>query len=220
MSLKPVDFLEELQTEFPDIAAEVAEMANLYQRKLWHQLTQKIELAYSSAGFNRGDLPVRLFRGFIADFAHKINLLKLAHFAVHASKHQSGAQASIEFLNSVIEQLKVIKGAKVAEPVLFLNMHVAQFKLEAGDDAKALVEEGKSTLASLSGADPSVSAAVHYVASLYYKRTSDFAEFYRSTLMYLSFVSSESLPEVCVCEGADAMHACMPRLYACYACAL
>ena len=41
--------------------------------------------------------------------------------------------------------------------------------------------------------DPGVSAAVHYVSSLYYKAKKDFAEFYKSSLLYLAFVSSEKL---------------------------
>ena len=43
--------------------------------------------------------------------------------------------------------------------------------------------------------DPSVSAIVHYVRSLYYKQQRDFAEFYKSSLLYLAFISMDSLPE-------------------------
>lgn len=42
--------------------------------------------------------------------------------------------------------------------------------------------------------DPSVSAVVHYVRSLWYKHQKDFAEFYKSSLLYLAFISSDSLP--------------------------
>ena len=42
--------------------------------------------------------------------------------------------------------------------------------------------------------DPDVSAAVHYTSSQYYKHVKDFAEFYKSSLQYLAFVSSEQLP--------------------------
>ena len=41
--------------------------------------------------------------------------------------------------------------------------------------------------------DPAVSAVVHFAASLYYKAQKDFAEFYKSSLLYLCFVSSDSL---------------------------
>ena len=35
---------------------------------------------------------------------------------------------------------------------------------------------------------------MHYVSSQYYKQKKNFAEFYKSSLLYLAFVSSESLP--------------------------
>ena len=42
--------------------------------------------------------------------------------------------------------------------------------------------------------EPSVSAVVHYVRSLWYKHQKDFAEFYKSSLLYLAFISSDALP--------------------------
>ena len=103
----------------------------------------------------------------------------------------------MDLISSVITKIVEMK-VRSDEPILFLKMHLAQYKLETGavPDAKLLVEAGREELEKLSDVDPSVSAAVHYVASLYFKGTSNYAEFYRTTLMYLSFVSSESLPEV------------------------
>ena len=117
---------------------------------------------------------------------------------MHASKYQANPGQSTDLLTSVIAKIVEMKVARSDEPILFLKMHIAQYKLETGAlaDAKSLVEAGREELEGLSDVDPSVSAAVHYVASLYFKGTSNYAEFYRTTLMYLSFVSSESLPEV------------------------
>lgn len=178
---KPLEFLEELQGDFPDLAEDVAELANLYTRKLWHQLTLKLEACFETSAFNMGDIPIRLFQLFISDFAHKINFLKLAQFAVHTSKFFPSPSASIDFLNSVIAKLEELKMPKAAEPVLFLRMHVAQHKLETGaaPECKVLIEAGKETLDTLSDVDPSVSAAVYYVTSLFHKSLGNFAEYYR-----------------------------------------
>ncbi len=35
---------------------------------------------------------------------------------------------------------------------------------------------------------------MHYVRSLWYKHQKDFAEFYKSSLLYLAFISSDALP--------------------------
>lgn len=193
---KPLQFLEELQADSPDLAEAINQLATLYQRKLWHQLTVKIDECFSQAEFNRGDIPVRLFNSFIIEFGHKINLLKLAQFAVHSSKFLPSSGKSMEFLQHVIARLEEYKLHRSKEPILFLKTHIAQHKIESAalQEAKLMVEAGKDELATMSDTDPSVSAAVHYVASLYHKVSGNFSEFYRSSLMYLSFVSSESLP--------------------------
>lgn len=128
---KPVDFLEQLQTQNPALAEDVAELASLYQRKLWHQLTVKLEACYAKPEFNTGDLPLQLYTHFISDFGHKINLLKLAHFAVHVSKHIKDPAASLAFLNSVVVKLEEMKLPRSEEPLLFLRMHVAQVRTGA-----------------------------------------------------------------------------------------
>ncbi|PNW70800.1 hypothetical protein CHLRE_17g734516v5 [Chlamydomonas reinhardtii] len=195
MAPAALDSLEALQTDFPDLAEDIQEFANLYQRKLWHQLTLKVEACFHSSAFNRGDIPVRLFKGFVSDFGHKINFLKLAQFAVHACKFQPNPAAACELLTSVITKLEDLKQPRTAEAVLFLRMHVAQHKLETGDlaESKSITESVTEALGKLHDVDPSVSAAVYYVTSLLAKAQSAYADFYRSSLMYLSFVSSDSL---------------------------
>lgn len=189
-------FLETLLGERPDLASDLDDLSNLYQRKLWHQITLKLEECFRKPAFNSGDLPVRMYRSFIADFGHRLNLLKLAQLAVHVSKYFPGAPQSIEFLEGVIQRLKETKEARAEQPVLFLEMHVAQHRLESGQtsESKALVEAGTEKLQGMTDVEPSVSASVYYVASLYHKSVGDYAEFYKSSLMYLSFVSSDTLP--------------------------
>ncbi len=42
--------------------------------------------------------------------------------------------------------------------------------------------------------DPAVSAAVHRTASVLHKAQSDYAHFYKASLQYLAFISSDDLP--------------------------
>ncbi|MEW5298902.1 MAG: hypothetical protein WDW38_004824 [Sanguina aurantia] len=195
--LRPLEFLDSLAEEFPELAEPLSELGSLYTRKLWHQLTLQVEAAFSTAAFNRADIPVRLFTAFVTDFAPKINLLKLAQFAVHTSKYFASPPAAVDFLRATITRVEGMKLPRSAEPILFLKMHVAQHLLEQGDAAaaKPVVEAGRTELETLDSVDPSVSAAVHYVASLYYKSMEDYAAFYRSSLLYLAFIASDSLPE-------------------------
>lgn len=138
MQPKAIEFLEELQARRPELAADLQELARLHQRKLWHQLTLKLEACFQTPAFNTGDTPVQLYRGFISDFAHKINLLRLAQFAVHASRHAANPAQARELLQQAIARLEEMKDTKASQPILLLKMHVAQHQLEAGEVAGAV----------------------------------------------------------------------------------
>lgn len=193
--MSPVDYLEKLQASHPALAEDVADMASLYQRKLWHQLTLKVEECFSKPDWSQGGLPLDFYNNFIAEFGYKINLLKLSQFAVHVAKSISDPGKTLAFLQSVSDKLREQKLQRSEQPLLFLKMHVAQEQLEMGQvqECKATVGEARAELEQLADVDPSVSAAVYYVSSLYYKVKKDYAEFYRSSMMYLAFISSDSL---------------------------
>jgi len=85
----------------------------------------------------------------------------------------------------------------VEEPILYVKMQVASLKLQRGEqqECKKLLEEGKTTLDSMTDVDPSVHASVHWVSSQYFKSRQEFAEFYKSALLYLAYTSVETLSE-------------------------
>jgi 26S proteasome regulatory subunit N9 len=124
-------FLDGLRAELPEAGSDIEELANLYQRKLWHQLTLKIDQIIQQPGpLNTGDVPVRLFNQLVLDFASKMNLLKFAQFAVHASRSLGPPAAVIDFLQAAVAKLEEMKLPKAGEPILFLRMHIAQHRVE------------------------------------------------------------------------------------------
>ncbi|KAG0567757.1 hypothetical protein KC19_7G158100 [Ceratodon purpureus] len=190
-------YLETQRAAQPELAEWYTSMADLYQRKLWHQLTQKLDQFVALTVFQAGDALVQLYHNFIQDFETKINLLKLAHFAVIVSKQYPEKEAAIAYLENVIEKLKSSGERRVEEPILYVKMQVASLKLQRGEqqECKKLLEEGKATLDSMTDVDPSVHASVHWVSSQYYKSKQDFAEFYKSALLYLAYTSVETLTD-------------------------
>ena len=76
-------------------------------------------------------------------------------------------------------------------------MQIAILKLEQGDqkECKKLLEDGKSTLDSMTDIDPSVYASYYWVSSQFHKTRQEFAEFYKSALLYLAYTSVESLSD-------------------------
>ncbi|TYI15350.1 hypothetical protein ES332_A08G180000v1 [Gossypium tomentosum] len=192
-----LQYLDSLRNEHPELGDWYNSLADLYQKKLWHQLTLKLEQFVALTVFQAGDALIKLYHNFITDFEMKINPLKLAHFAVIVSQQYSEKEAAYSFLEGVIEKLQATKEQCIEEPILYIKMQISKFKLEQGDqkECKKLLEDGKSTLDSMTDIDPSVYATYYWVSSQYHKFRQEFAEFYRSALLYLAYTSVESLSE-------------------------
>lgn len=82
-----ISYLETARGTYPTLADRFETFEDLYRRKLWHQLTLKIEESLEEDDFQRADLLIPFYKQFIATFAHKINLLKLARFAKDVASH-------------------------------------------------------------------------------------------------------------------------------------
>ncbi|KAI8530653.1 hypothetical protein RHMOL_Rhmol11G0076400 [Rhododendron molle] len=192
-----LQYLETLRNAHPGLDDWFNSLADLYQKKLWHQLTLKLEQFVSLSAFQAGDSLIQLYHNFIADFETKINLLKLAHFAVIVSRQYPEKEAAISFLEGVIEKLRATREMRIEEPILYIKMQIAIFNVEKGDqkECKKLLEDGKTTLDSMTDIDPSVYASYYWVSSQYHKSRQEFAEFYKSALLYLAYTSVESISE-------------------------
>ncbi|KAK4490827.1 hypothetical protein RD792_001542 [Penstemon davidsonii] len=192
-----LQYLESLRNVHPELSEWHTTLSDLYQRKLWHQLTLKLEEFVALAAFQAGDALIQLYHNFITDFETKINLLKLAHFSVIVSRRYSEKEAAVNYLEGVIEKLRNTRETRIEEPILYIKLQIATFKLEQGDrrECKKHLEEGKSTLDSMTDIDPSVYASYYWVSSQYHKSQQEFAEFYKSALLYLAYISVESLSE-------------------------
>ncbi|XP_009631439.1 26S proteasome non-ATPase regulatory subunit 13 homolog B [Nicotiana tomentosiformis] len=192
-----LEYLDSLRNAHPELSDWYNTLSDLYQRKLWHQLSLKLEQFVALAVFQAGDALIQLYHNFITDFETKINLLKLAHFAVIVSRRYAEKEAAIGYLEGVIDKLQNTKETRIEEPILYIKLQIALFKLEQGDqkDCKNLLEGGKTTLDSMTDIDPSVYASYYWVSSQYHKARQEFAEFYRSALLYLAYTSVDSLSE-------------------------
>ncbi|KAF5936468.1 hypothetical protein HYC85_027597 [Camellia sinensis] len=223
-AMAALQYLDSLRSTHPELGEWYNTLSDLYQRKLWHQLTLKLEQFVALAVFQApllhllwtymspfecargkliwefleaGDALIQLYHNFITDFETKINLLKLAHFAVIVSRQYPEKEASIGYLEGVIEKLLATREMRIEEPILYIKMQIATFQLEKGSqkECKKLLEDGKSTLDSMTDIDPSVYADYYWVSSQYHKSRQEFAEFYKSALLYQAYTSVESLSE-------------------------
>ena len=79
--------------------------------------------------FQAGDALIQLYHNFIPDFETKINLLKLAHFAVIVSRQYSEKEAAINYLEGVIEKLRATREQRIEEPILYIKTQTAILNL-------------------------------------------------------------------------------------------
>ncbi|XP_066344155.1 26S proteasome non-ATPase regulatory subunit 13 homolog B-like [Miscanthus floridulus] len=192
-----LQYVEAQRQARPDLADWYASLADLYQRKLWHQLTLKLDQFLQLQAAQTGDTIIQLYNNFITDFETKINLLKLAHFAVIASRQYPDKDAAITFLEGVITKLRETRESRINEPILYVKMQIAAINLEKGNqkECKNLLEDGKTTLNSMTDVDPTVHASFYWISSQYHKARQEFAEFYKNALLYLAYTTVESLSE-------------------------
>lgn len=190
-------YLENLMSTHPELAEPLAQLGELYHKKLWHQLTHKLQAVVKLPVFRQGDVLVQLYERFITDFELKLNLLTLAQIVVEISTLYQDRAVAIKFLEQLVAKLTEAKLPRAQQPILYARMQIAMQKLHSGDVlvCKEMLEEGKSALDSMSEVDPSVHALVHLVSSLYYKARQDFAEYYKSGMLYLAYTSTDSLDE-------------------------
>lgn len=190
-----LSWLESTKGKHPNYANQLTQLGDFYKQKLWHQLTVLIEELLPEKEFQ--SFLISFYDNFVSAFAHRINLLKLAQIAEATAKQHKEPEQAIQFLQGVNKQITESGQRHTEQPLLYLRMHIAEYKLHMGalDECKTMVEEGKETLDALQNVDPAVSAVVHYVRSQYYKCQKSFAEFYKSSLLYLAFISSDNLPQ-------------------------
>lgn len=196
MGDKYLEWMEQAVNKNPELADALSELATLYERKLWHQITVHLEAALEDPRLANDGFLIDLYQNFIGGFAQKINPLKLAIFAVGASKQFSAPSQGEEFLEAVLKELIEAKRTDTLDPLLYLRMQIAQYKLVEGSttEAKSLLNGGLAELDQREEVDPLVAAAVHFLSMQVHKQSKNYAGFYRSSLLYLAHVPLETLP--------------------------
>lgn len=87
-------YLLSVKLKYPYLEERFNELERLYSRKLWHQLTLKIEESLADPAFNDPNLLIPFYQNFVSVFAHKINLLKLARIAKDVAAQYQDPEAA------------------------------------------------------------------------------------------------------------------------------
>ncbi|RFU75490.1 proteasome regulatory particle subunit [Trichoderma arundinaceum] len=175
------DFLAEQRDEAPEeLQPLILNFENYWERKLWHQLTDALVEFFN----NDGSAPQRLafYNVFILKFADKINKLKLVMLALKAA-----AQCKVRKVDTEDSQ----------DALVFASVAVARVKLSLNEleDAKQDLDAAEKILDSFDSVEAVVHAAFYDASANYYQRKMDFANYYRTALLYLACIDLSTLSD-------------------------
>ncbi|EHK23211.1 26S proteasome Rpn9 subunit-like protein [Trichoderma virens Gv29-8] len=187
------DFLAEQRDAAPEkLQPLILNFEDYWERKLWHQLTDALV-----EFFNDDDSAAQrlaFYNVFILKFADKINKLKLVMLALKAATQCKDDHDRLAFLQSVV---KKVDTEDSQDALVFASVAVARVKLSLGEleNAKQDLDAAEKILDSFDSVEAVVHAAFYDASANYYQRKMDFANYYRTALLYLACIDLSSLSD-------------------------
>eukprot|EP00966_Prymnesium_polylepis_P022964 528024-Prymnesium_polylepis.1 len=176
-----ISFLQTQGDMQPALASEFTVFEDLYTRKLWHQLTIKLEDFLAAEG--AAELLIPLYETFVTDFKHKLNKLVLARIICAVARQYSEPEKLIAFCEAAIEDCQ--KEDKQAS--CYINCELARMLLdmERVEECKARIETAAAYVDGTAGIDNGVQASYCRARASYFKVSGPASEFYKYALLLL-----------------------------------
>lgn len=185
-------FLSRKQSEGGPLASEWVSLGELYEKKLWHQLTLKLTEFVKNEYFAQNGGLVEMYDNFLADFEHRINMLSLMEIVIYIIKEIKEPQTAIEFLEREKEKIKNDVEAEVLCMTAIGNIKLQQSNME---ETKALVEQARGMLETIDGVT-TVHGRFYELCSNYHKITGSYNDYYRDALRFLGCVEINTMAVV------------------------
>eukprot|EP01035_Chromulina_nebulosa_P026254 gene26254-34344_t len=185
-----LSYMEEQRIANPDLAAEYEELATLYDKKLWHQLSNALEKFLSSPMNNRGNNFVELYSNFIVSVEARFNQVKLATLISLIGNSVTDTSIALDLYQKVLLSRERLG----REAALCLDMEIAIIYMKIGklDLAKSSLEAAKEQIPSINSTE-AVAFSKFYMATAEYRKASPPQEFYNAALMFLSYTHVDDL---------------------------
>jgi 26S proteasome regulatory subunit N9 len=195
------DFINALvAAHFNDpLGQDYQEIASLFDKKLWHQLTVKLETFVRNPIFISGNgltEVVDLYHKFIKELYTKFNLLKYTKIAIVVSHNLANNNEGKSAFNLLKQLLDGVNAEKEKEVYCLLQSEIAflsLFHFKQVEESKSIADKVGQILETLSGADPFVFSSYYRFLSHYFKHQVLPTEFYKNTLMYLVYTPLEQI---------------------------
>jgi len=185
------DFLAEQRDVAPaDLQHLFISFEDLWERKLWHQLTDALIEFFNHKESAPQRLPI--YRTFILTFADKINQLKLVTLALSAASQCKDSQERLSFLTAVANK---VNNPNSQDAYVYATVAVATVKLELNDleGARKDLDKSEKILDGFDSVETIVHAAFYRVNAEYYQSKAEFASYYRNALLYLACIDLNDL---------------------------
>ncbi|KAF7286681.1 regulatory particle non-ATPase 9 [Rhynchophorus ferrugineus] len=187
------DYLSKKQKEGPkDLVTEWASLEELYNKKLWHQLTLRLLVLIKKSELQKGDHLIQLYNNFLQTFENKINPLSLVEIIAIIIEQFKVPNEAITFLEKTEPKVKISPDAQNLCKVLAGQIYLE--KLNNLEATKKIIEEVEATLDNADGVT-AVHGRFYLLASQYYRIQGDHAQYYRTALRYLGCIDLDSLTE-------------------------
>jgi len=197
-----MEFLDSETSKYPALSEEYQKLADLFQGKLWHQLTKELIVFMTKGG--RGRNLIDLYENFIIKFEAKINQLQFVQLiAVVAQQYlpsrplvESEVNEGIGFLKHIAEK----RGRLGEDAYVLVQMSIADLLVQIGSkeslqQAKTLIDQVQVVVSQPAGSDAVVNSSIFRVSCEYYKVTGPADEFYKSAVQYLAYTPLETLSD-------------------------
>lgn len=184
-------FLEEQVNSAPErLQPLVLQFEELWERKLWHQLTDALVEYFKDDASEKQRLD--FYKVFIEQFADKINQLKLVDLALQAAETCKDNKEKLAFLEKVA---KKVNHEDSQDAFVFATIAVASTRLSLRDldAARRDLDTAERTLDTFDSVETVVHAKFYDTNAAYFQHRSDFAAYYRNALLYLACIDLQSL---------------------------
>ncbi|KAK4642017.1 26S proteasome regulatory subunit [Podospora bellae-mahoneyi] len=186
------DFLaEQRDNTIDELQGHVLEFETLWERKLWHELTNKLIEFFN----HPGSAPQRLqfYKVFVLKFADRINQLKLVDLALKAATQCLDNNERLAFMQSVATR---VDKENSQDAHVFALIAVARVKLDLENlpGARKDLDKAESILDKFDSVETIVHSSFYHAQADYYQAKQDFGAYYKNALLYLACIDVKNLP--------------------------
>lgn len=186
------DYLREFRARAPaPLGEKIAAIEELYNKKLWHQLTNALQQFVKDEHFNKGNELIAFYKNFIMDFEKKMNPLSLVELLCpYVTRQFTNTNDALEFLKGIKEKTKESDEAQV---LCLTSMGNIKLLTKDYSATKEIIEECDELLAGMPGITP-VHSRFYELCSNYHQILSNHNKYYKDALRYLGCVDMDSIP--------------------------